>query len=177
MKTRERELLKHGRGAGRLRSPDNYQAEYLQVPARDGVPVPVSLVYRKGLVKDGSNPLLLYAYGSYGYSQDASFSSSALSLLDRGFVYAIAHVRGGQEMGRQWYEDGKLLKKMNTFTDFNDCGRYLVEKGYTASDRMFAMGGSAGGLLMGVIINEEPELWQGVIAARALRGRGDHHAG
>ncbi len=163
MKTRVRTLLKQEEVLGGFESGD-YVAEYLHVPARDGVLVPVSLVHRKGIAKDGTHPLLLYAYGSYGYSSDAGFHSSVLSLLDRGFVYAIAHVRGGQEMGRQWYEDGKLLKKMNTFNDFIDCGRFLVDRGYTAPDRMFAMGGSAGGLLMGAIVNMAPELWKGVIA-------------
>jgi len=143
---------------------DNYEAQYLQVPARDGTQVPVSLVYRKGFKNDGKSPLLLYAYGSYGYSQDARFSSNLLSLLDRGFVYAIAHVRGGEEKGRAWYEDGKLLKKKNTFTDFIDCGRYLTDKGYTSSDRLFAMGGSAGGLLVGAIANMAPEVWRGIVA-------------
>ncbi len=143
---------------------ENYQARYLQVPARDGTLVPVSLVYRKGFQNDGQSPLLLYAYGSYGYSMDADFNSNRLSLLDRGFVYAIAHVRGGEERGRPWYEDGKLLNKKNTFTDFIDCGRYLTGKGYTSSDRLFAMGGSAGGLLMGAIANMAPETWRGIIA-------------
>ncbi|MFH2054288.1 MAG: S9 family peptidase [bacterium] len=163
MATRARTLLKQEEVLGGFNSTD-YVAEYLHVPARDGVLVPVSLVHRKGMMKDGSHPLLLYAYGSYGYSSDAGFNSSVLSLLDRGFVYAIAHIRGGQEMGRQWYEDGKLLKKMNTFNDFIDCGRFLVDRGYTAPDKMFAMGGSAGGLLMGAIVNLAPELWEGVIA-------------
>ncbi|MCP4291317.1 MAG: S9 family peptidase [bacterium] len=143
---------------------ENYESEYLQVPARDGILVPVSLVYRKGLKKDGKNPLLLYAYGSYGYSMDASFSSNQLSLLDRGFVYAIAHIRGGEEKGRTWYEDGKLLKKKNTFTDFIDCGQYLTNQQYTSSDRLFAMGGSAGGLLMGAIMNMSAETWRGIVA-------------
>ncbi|MGD9546180.1 MAG: S9 family peptidase [Candidatus Krumholzibacteriia bacterium] len=163
MATRARTLLKQEEVLGGFNSTD-YVAEYLHVPARDGVLVPVSLVHRKGMMKDGSHPLLLYAYGSYGYSQDAGFNSSVLSLLDRGFVYAIAHIRGGQEMGRQWYEDGKLLKKMNTFNDFIDCGRFLVDRGYTAPDKMFAMGGSAGGLLMGAVVNMAPELWKGVVA-------------
>ena len=163
MSARTRTLVKQQEVLGGF-SPDDYQAEYLHVPARDGVLVPVSLVYRKGFTPDGKSPLLLYAYGSYGYSTDAGFQSSRLSLLDRGFVYAIAHVRGGQEMGRQWYEDGKLLKKMNTFTDFIDCGRYLTQKGYTSSDRLFAMGGSAGGLLVGAVVNLEPGLWRGVVA-------------
>jgi len=164
MDARQTTLLKQEEILGGFDSA-HYQAEYLHATAADGTLVPISLVYRKGFKPDGTAPLLLYAYGSYGYSQSAYFNSTRLSLLDRGFVYAIAHTRGGQEMGRYWYEDGKLLKKKNTFTDFNDCGRFLVEQGYTARDRMFAMGGSAGGLLMGAIINMEPELWKGVVAA------------
>ena len=163
MATREKTLLKQTEVLGGF-LPENYQAEYVQVPAADGTLVPVSLVYRKGFKPDSQSPLLLYAYGSYGYSMDASFGSSRLSLLDRGFVYAIAHVRGGEEKGRAWYEDGKLLNKKNTFTDFIDCGNYLVDKGYTAHDRLFAMGGSAGGLLMGAIMNMAPEVWRGVVA-------------
>ncbi|HPF70440.1 MAG TPA: S9 family peptidase, partial [Candidatus Krumholzibacteria bacterium] len=147
MRTRAQTLLKRDEVLGGF-DPENYVSEYIHVPGRDGVEVPVSLVYRKGTPRDGSAPLLLYGYGSYGYSSSASFHSTVLSLLDRGFVYAIAHVRGGQEMGRQWYEDGKLLKKKNTFTDFIDCGQALVDRGYTSRDRLFAMGGSAGGLLM-----------------------------
>jgi oligopeptidase B len=135
------------------------------VTARDGVKVPVSIVYRKGFKKDGSAPLLQYAYGSYGHSMEPYFSSIRLSLLDRGFAFAIAHIRGGEEMGRHWYDDGKLLKKKNTFFDFIDCAKYLLEKKYTSQDRLFAMGGSAGGLLMGAIINLEPKLWKGVLAA------------
>ena len=164
MNARTKELLKQEEVLGGFDS-QNYQAEYLHVPAQDGVKVPVSLVYRKGTLLDGSAPLLLYAYGSYGNSMDANFRSSRLSLLDRGFVYAIAHVRGGQELGRQWYEDGKLLKKKNTFTDFIDCGRYLVDNGYTSNDRLFASGASAGGLLVGAIVNMEPQMWRGVYAA------------
>ncbi|MCP4571013.1 MAG: S9 family peptidase [bacterium] len=164
MTTRERELVKQQEVLGGF-DPADYQAEYLHATARDGTPVPISLVYRKGLARDGKAPLLLYAYGSYGYSRDADFRSTRLSLLDRGFVYAIAHVRGGQEMGRQWYEDGKLLKKMNTFTDFIDCGEHLVAEGYTSRDKLFAAGGSAGGLLVGVVVNEAPDLWRGAVAA------------
>jgi len=133
--------------------------------ADDGTKVPISLVYRKPINPDGSNPFLLSAYGSYGYSRDPYFSSDRLSLLDRGFIFAIAHTRGGSEMGRWWYEDGKLLKKKNTFTDFNDCAEYLIETGYTSPDKLFAIGGSAGGLLIGAIINMQPELYTGVIAA------------
>lgn len=163
MSTQEKTLLKQTEVLGGF-LPENYQAEYLQVPAGDGTLVPVSLVYRKGFKADGKSPLLLYAYGSYGYSMEAEFGSSRLSLLDRGFVYAIAHVRGGEEKGRPWYEDGKLLNKKNTFTDFIDCGNYLVAQGYTAHDRLFAMGGSAGGLLMGAVMNMAPEVWRGVVA-------------
>lgn len=163
MRTHQETLLKRQEVLGGFDSA-NYEAEYLHVTARDGTPVPVSLVHRKGLPRDGKAPLLLYAYGSYGYSTDARFNGNVISLLDRGFVFAIAHVRGGQEMGRGWYEDGKLLKKMNTFTDFIDCGRGLVEQRYTSPDRLFAQGGSAGGLLMGAIVNLAPELWRGVVA-------------
>jgi len=165
MVTHEQKLLKQQEVMDENFSPDNYQSERLYVKARDGVKVPVSMVYRKGMERNGKNPLLLYAYGSYGSSTDPYFSSVRLSLLDRGFIYAIAHVRGGQELGRQWYEDGKLLKKMNTFTDFIDVGQYLVSENYTNTDHLYAYGGSAGGLLMGAIINIEPELWNGVVAA------------
>ena len=143
----------------------NYKSERIYVTARDGVKVPVSLVYHKNTPIDGSAPCLLYGYGSYGASMDPYFSSSRLSLLDRGFVYAIAHIRGGQEMGRGWYEDGKLLNKKNTFNDFVDCGRYLVDNKYSDSENLFAMGGSAGGLLMGAVVNQAPELWKGIISA------------
>jgi len=146
-------------------SQDNYKSERIMVPARDGVNVPVSIVYHVDTPLDGSAPLLLYGYGSYGNSMDPYFSSVRLSLLDRGFVYAIAHVRGGQELGRQWYENGKFLKKKNTFYDFIDCGQYLVKKGYGSDEKLFAMGGSAGGLLMGAIMNYNPDMWKGVVAA------------
>jgi len=161
--TGERTLMKREQVRGGF-DPANYVVERLWAPARDGLQVPISLVHRKGIERDGSSPLLLYAYGSYGSSMEAWFRPAVLSLLDRGFAYAIAHVRGGQELGRQWYEDGKLLKKKNTFTDFIDCGRFLVEEGYTAPDRLFAMGGSAGGLLMGAVANMAPELFAGIIA-------------
>jgi oligopeptidase B len=163
MKTREKKLLKREEVLGGFDSA-NYHAERLYATARDGVTVPVSLVYRKGFVKDGRAPCLIYGYGSYGYSTDADFSSARLSLLDRGFVYAIAHIRGGQEMGRSWYEDGKLLKKKNTFTDFIDCAQYLVAQKYTNSGVLFANGASAGGLLMGAVFNMAPELFKGVVA-------------
>jgi oligopeptidase B len=122
------------------------------------------MIYRKGLHKNGKNPLLLYAYGSYGITMDAYFSSTRLSLLDRGFIYAIAHIRGGEDLGREWYEDGKLLKKKNTFTDFIDCSKFVVNEKFTSPEHLYAEGGSAGGLLMGVIANESPELYNGIIA-------------
>ncbi len=159
----EKKLLKQDPVLGGF-DQQNYVTEHLWATARDGTKVPVSLVYRKGFKKDGSAPLLQYGYGSYGASTDPGFSNSAISLLDRGFVYAIAHIRGGQEMGRHWYEDGKLLKKRNTFTDFIDVTRYLVEQKYAARDRTFAMGGSAGGLLMGAIANLAPQDYRGIIA-------------
>ena len=146
-------------------SSDNYVSERQYATAKDGTKIPVSIVYRKGIAKDGKNPLLLYAYGSYGNSTEPRFSSNRLSLLDRGFVYAIAHVRGGQEMGRDWYENGKLLKKKNTFTDFIDCGAFLIDQGFTSSEHLYAYGGSAGGLLMGAILNMKPDMWNGVVAA------------
>jgi oligopeptidase B len=163
MKTKEKTLLKQEPVLGDF-DPQNYQSERHYAIADDGMKIPISVVYRKGLLKDGNNPLLLYAYGAYGFSTDATFNSARLSLLDRGFVYAIAHVRGGQEMGRQWYEDGKLLKKKNTFTDFIDCGEYLIAEKYTNPQKLFAMGGSAGGLLIGAVVNMRPDLFQGAIA-------------
>jgi len=162
MVKREKTLMKQEEVLGDF-DIANYVTERVIVDARDGAKIPVSLVYRKGIEKNGKNPLLLYAYGSYGASTDASFSSPRLSLIDRGFVYAIAHIRGGQERGRSWYEDGKLFKKMNTFTDFVDVGRALVEQGYTSPDRLQASGGSAGGLLMGTVINLAPELFHGIV--------------
>ena len=163
MKTREKNLLKQQEVVGGYNSSD-YHSERTYAKARDGVMVPISIVYKKGFKKDGSQPLLLYGYGSYGASMNPSFSSTRLSLLDRGFAFAIAHIRGGEEMGRQWYEDGKLLNKKNTFTDFIDCGEYLLENKYTTNENLFAMGGSAGGLLMGAVVNMRPDLWKGVIA-------------
>lgn len=163
MDARTKTLLKQDEILGGFSSRD-YASERLYAKARDGALVPVSLVYRRGLERDGSNPLLLYAYGSYGSSMDAGFSASRLSLLDRGFVYAIAHVRGGEELGRAWYEDGKLMKKKNTFTDFIDCGEFLCDMGYTSPERLFAEGGSAGGLLMGAVANMRPDLFHGIVA-------------
>lgn len=164
MQTRETTLVKQQEVLG-VFDKNDYETKRLYVPARDGVEVPLTIVYRRGMQLNGNNPCLLYAYGSYGYSQETRFSSANLSLLNRGFIYALAHVRGGQELGRQWYEDGKLLKKKNTFNDFIDCAEYLIDQKYTAADKLFAEGGSAGGLLMGVIVNERPELFKGVIAA------------
>nr|WP_293839382.1 S9 family peptidase [uncultured Arsenicibacter sp.] len=164
MDTREKTLLKQQEVLGSF-DRTNYVSERIYATARDGVQVPISIVYRNDTPIDGSAPLLQYAYGSYGYSIDPTFSSTRLSLLDRGFIYAIAHIRGGQEMGRRWYEDGKMLKKQNTFTDFVDCSEHLLKAGYTQMDRLFAMGGSAGGLLMGAVINLRPGLYKGVVAA------------
>jgi oligopeptidase B len=164
MDTRERKLLKQQEVVGGYNSGD-YVSERLYATADDGTRVPISLVYKKGFEKNGQSPVLLYAYGSYGYSIDATFSSNRLSLLDRGFCFAIAHIRGGQEMGRQWYEDGKLLKKKNTFTDFIDCAEFLIAERYTSKDKLFALGGSAGGLLMGAVTNMAPDLFRGVVSA------------
>ena len=164
MSQRQLDLKKRQEVVGDFDS-NNYQSERVSVLATDGAKVPVSIVYKKGFKKDGTQPLLLYAYGSYGSSMDPYFSSVRLSLLDRGFAFAIAHIRGGQEMGRQWYDDGKMLNKMNTFTDFIDVGQYLTDNNYTSSDNLFCMGGSAGGLLIGAVINMKPQLWKGAIAA------------
>ena len=142
----------------------NYRSERIWIQARDGVKVPVSLVYHKNTPLDSKAPLLLYAYGSYGASMDPHFSSNRLSLLDRGFIYALAHIRGGQELGRQWYENGRLLHKKNTFYDYIDCAEALVTKGYTSQNKLYAMGGSAGGLLMGAVLNMRPDLWHGMVA-------------
>lgn len=162
--TKEKKLLKQQEVLGGF-DRDNYASERVYATARDGVRVPISIVYKKGFQKNGTQPLLLYAYGSYGHSIDPTFSAARLSLLDRGFAYAIAHIRGGQEMGRHWYEAGKLLKKQNTFNDFVDCGDYLVAQKYTSPDHLFAMGGSAGGLLMGAVVNMRPDLFKGIVAA------------
>ncbi|MFC2096973.1 S9 family peptidase [Bacteroidota bacterium] len=163
MNSKEKTLLKRDEVIGDF-NPDNYEGKRLWAVARDGVKIPISIVYRKGMEKNADNPLLLYGYGSYGASMSASFSSVRLSLLDRGFIYAIAHIRGGQEMGRYWYEDGKLLKKKNTFTDFIDCGEYLISEKYTNHDKIFADGASAGGLLIGAVINIAPDLFKAVLA-------------
>ncbi len=145
-------------------NPKDYKTERVFATATDGTKIPMSIVYKNGYNKDGNSPLLLYAYGSYGATIDPRFSSKLLSLLDRGFVYAIAHIRGGQSMGRQWYEDGKMFKKKNTFTDFIDCGKYLIANKYTSSKHLYAQGGSAGGLLMGAVANMAPETFNGIVA-------------
>lgn len=163
MDSKEKTLKKEDEIIGGYNKTE-YVTERLYADAKDGKKIPISLVYKKGFEKNGTAPLLLYAYGSYGYSSDPGFSSSRLSLLNRGFVYAIAHVRGGEEMGRQWYDDGKMMKKKNTFTDFIDCAEYLIAQKYTAKEHLYANGGSAGGLLMGAIVNMRPDLWNGVIA-------------
>lgn len=163
METRKSELKKRQEVLGGY-DPVNYVTERIYATAKDGVKVPISLVYKKGFQKTGKSPLLLYGYGSYGFSMEPAFGSARLSLLDRGFVYAIAHIRGGEEMGRQWYEDGKLLKKMNTFTDFIACADYLVAEKYTSPAHLYAQGGSAGGLLIGAVVNLRPDLWHGVLA-------------
>lgn len=164
MKDRKLKLMKQQEVLGGF-DAKNYESERAYALARDGERIPISIVYRKGFQKDGQQPLLLYGYGSYGHSMEPYFSSTRLSLLDRGFAFAIAHIRGGEEMGRRWYDDGKLLHKKNTFYDFIDCGEYLIQQNYTGKNHLFAMGGSAGGLLMGAIINLRPDLWRGVVAA------------
>lgn len=165
METKEKTILKETEVQGGKFDKNNYGSERLWATAADGKKIPISTIYRKGMKLDGSNPLLIYGYGSYGATIDPYFSSVRLSLLDRGFIFAIAHVRGGEYLGRQWYEDGKLLKKTNTFTDFVAASRYLVEQGYTSPKHLYASGGSAGGLLMGAIVNIAPDLYNGVIAS------------
>ncbi len=163
MATRQQKMMKQQEVVGGY-DKTQYQSERLYAKATDGTSIPISVVYKKGFKKDGTMPLLLYAYGSYGASMDAGFNSNMLSLLNRGFAYAIAHIRGGQEMGRYWYEDGKMLKKKNTFTDFINSAEFLLENKFTSKQHLYAMGGSAGGLLMGAVINMRPDLWNGVVA-------------
>ncbi|NJW52541.1 S9 family peptidase [Salinimicrobium oceani] len=164
MRTREKEIKKELEVLGGKFQKENYISDRIWATAQDGTRVPITLVHRKGLEKDGSNPVLLYAYGSYGSTIDPYFSNVRLSLLDRGFIFAIAHVRGGEYLGRQWYDDGKLLKKKNTFSDFIDCTLHLINENYTSPEHMYASGGSAGGLLMGVVANWAPQLYKGIIA-------------
>ncbi|OZV68670.1 S9 family peptidase [Winogradskyella aurantia] len=165
MKTKTKKVLKEQEVLGGKFKKENYISERIWATGRDGTKIPMSVVYRKGIKRDGTNPLLQYAYGSYGNTIDPYFSTIRLSLLDRGFIYVISHVRGGEYLGRKWYEDGKLLNKKNTFFDFIDCSIHLIKERYTSSKHLYAMGGSAGGLLMGVVLNEAPELYNGVIAA------------
>ncbi|MBC7643073.1 MAG: S9 family peptidase [Flavobacterium sp.] len=168
MKTKIKEIKKEHQVLGGKFDKNNYKEERIWATANDGIKVPISLIYRKDLKKNSSNPLLQYAYGSYGYSMDCNFSSTRLSLLDRGFIFAIAHIRGGEDLGRNWYETGKLLTKKNTFTDFIDCSRFLIQEKYTSAKHLYAEGGSAGGLLMGAIANMNPELYNGIIAQVAF---------
>ena len=160
----EKTILKTQEILGGDFDPSHYRSQRLWANARDGAKIPISIVYHKDTKLSESTPFLQYAYGSYGHTIDPSFSSNRLSLLDRGFVFAIAHIRGGEYMGRHWYENGKLLKKKNTFFDFIDCSKFLVKQKLTTPEHLYANGGSAGGLLMGVIINLAPELYNGVIA-------------
>lgn len=162
--SKEKEVKKQTKVIGG-HNPAEYTTKRVHAKASDGTMIPMSLVYKNGLELNGENPTLLYGYGSYGHVVDPYFSPSRLSLLDRGFVFAIAHIRGGEDLGRYWYEDGKMLNKINTFTDFIACGEFLVEQKYTAPSKLCAMGGSAGGLLMGAIINMKPKLWKAAIAA------------
>ena len=164
MITREKKVLKENEVLGEF-NKDNYTSKRVWANARDGKKVPISLVYRKDKYIEGSNPLLLYAYGSYGITNNPNFSSVRLSLLDRGFIYAIAHIRGSQYLGREWYDDGKMFNKKNTFTDFIDCGKFLIKEKFADKNKLFAMGGSAGGLLMGAVSNMAPELFKGIVAA------------
>jgi oligopeptidase B len=161
LRTREHKLVHEEEVLGGF-DRGNYETERLFATARDGVAVPVSMVYRKGMEKNGRNPLLQYGYGSYGATTDPDFDPDVLSLLDRGFIFAIAHIRGGSLMGREWYYDGRQLNKKNTFNDFIDVSRYLIEQGYTSPEHLYANGGSAGGLLMGAVVNMAPELYRGV---------------
>ncbi|PRX55136.1 S9 family peptidase [Flagellimonas meridianipacifica] len=165
MATKSKTILKELEVLGGKFDKENYRTKRVWATARDGVKVPISMVYHKNTPMDGTSPLLQYAYGSYGNTIDPYFSSIRLSLLDRGFIYAIAHVRGGEYLGRPWYEDGKLLRKKNTFTDFIDCSKFLIGENYTSAEHLYASGGSAGGLLMGAVVNMAPELYNGVIAA------------
>ena len=164
MKTKGKTILKEQEVLDATFDKNNYKDERVWATAKDGIKVPISMIYRKELTRNGKNPLLLYAYGSYGATMDCHFSSVRLSLLDRGFIYAIAHIRGGEDLGREWYEEGKLLKKKNTFTDFVDCSQFVIDENYTSAQHLYAEGGSAGGLLMGAVINIAPNLYNGVVA-------------
>ncbi|HPW98882.1 MAG TPA: S9 family peptidase [Flavobacterium sp.] len=164
MRTKEKTVLKEQEVLGGTYDKSNYTEKRIWATAKDGIKVPISMIYKNGVEQNGKNPTLLYAYGSYGVTMDCHFSSVRLSLLDRGFIFAIAHVRGGEDLGRNWYDNGKLLKKKNTFTDFIACSEFLIKEKYTSNEHLYAEGGSAGGLLMGAIINMAPNLYKGVIA-------------
>jgi oligopeptidase B len=164
MRTKEKTVLKEQEVLGGTYDKSNYTEKRIWATAKDGIKVPISMIYKNGVEQNGKNPTLLYAYGSYGVTMDCHFSSVRLSLLDRGFIFAIAHVRGGEDLGRNWYDNGKLLKKKNTFTDFIACSEFLINEKYTSNEHLYAEGGSAGGLLMGAIINMAPNLYKGVIA-------------
>ncbi|MCB8964538.1 MAG: S9 family peptidase [Bacteroidales bacterium] len=163
MQTQEKRLVKQNEILGDF-TPSNYETKRLWATANDGTKIPISIVHKKGIKLNGKSPLLIYAYGAYGYSENPTFDPNRLSLLNRGFIYAIAHVRGGEEMGRKWYEMGKMLNKQNSFTDFIRCTEYLIEQGYTSPDRIIAQGGSAGGLLVGAVVNMRPNLYKGIVA-------------
>ena len=164
MKTKEKVVLKEQEVLGGTFDKNNYTEKRVWATAKDGTKIPISMVFKNGIKMNSENPVLLYAYGSYGMNIDPYFSTTRLSLLDRGFIYAIAHIRGGEDLGREWYENGKLLKKKNTFTDFIDCSNYLIAQKYTSNKHLYAEGGSAGGLLMGAIANMNPEIYNGIIA-------------
>ncbi len=164
LNSKDREVKKQQKVIGG-HDPSNYTTKRVNATAEDGTAIPMSIVYRNDVKLDGNNPTLLYGYGSYGHVVDPSFSPARLSLLERGFVFVIAHIRGGEDLGRAWYEDGKMLNKKNTFTDFISCGEFLIKENYTSTDKLCAMGGSAGGLLMGAIINIKPQIWKAVVSA------------
>ena len=164
LNSKDREVKKQQKVIGG-HDPSNYTTKRVNATAEDGTAIPMSIVYRNDIKLDGSNPTLLYGYGSYGHVVDPSFSPARLSLLERGFIFVIAHIRGGEDLGRAWYEDGKMLNKKNTFTDFISCGEFLIKENYTSTDKLCAMGGSAGGLLMGAIINIKPQIWKAVVSA------------
>jgi len=165
MKDQSKDIKKEEAVLGGRFQKENYINKRVWATAKDGKKIAISLVYHKSTVLNENTPVLQYAYGSYGYTIPDSFSTTRLSLLDRGFVYALAHIRGSEYLGREWYEDGKMLHKKNTFTDFVACSQYLIANNYTSPAHLYAMGGSAGGLLMGAIVNMNPELYNGVIAS------------
>ena len=165
MFSKDKIILKQNQVLDTKFSKDNYITKRIWADSRDGTKIPISVIHKKNIKKDGTNPLLLYGYGSYGNTIDPTFSISRLSLLDRGFIFAISHVRGSEYLGRSWYEDGKLLNKINTFNDYIDCTKHLIKENYSSPTHMYAYGGSAGGLLVGAVMNMAPELYNGMIAA------------